>query len=334
MFKVLLDSGAFSAFTSGIQIDLRSYIDFCLHYEKELDGYFNLDVIASPEANHSVLERCCVQGWKNLQEMVRAGLKPIPVFHYPESVGWLDRYLDLGLPRIALGYKSKIQRLPYWMDECFRHIARSGTVPDVHLLGISNFKILGEYPLSSSDGSTYIQAASGGGILCPRLDSRGEFDYQQPTRTLPLSDSGNSLSPQIQNYLKKYFLDLNLPLKCLDGGWLGRSVVNISYFRRCVETYKSVWNPRGTLFCNTQVSGVSSQKFVYYLVVGLQPGYIWKKVGFLYPNWLVSFATPQIAGKVLQEIRSLQQEREVQDVFNASPLGIGRYIEKSVPSLP
>ena len=71
---LFLDSGAFSAMTQGVKIDIYEYIDFIKEHEDVLEVYANLDVIGSAEGT-----------WKNQMIMEEAGLKPLPVFHYGED---------------------------------------------------------------------------------------------------------------------------------------------------------------------------------------------------------------------------------------------------------
>ncbi len=48
--NVMLDSGAFTAFTVGKQIDLRSYIHFLKNTKLKIKHYASLDVIRNVEA--------------------------------------------------------------------------------------------------------------------------------------------------------------------------------------------------------------------------------------------------------------------------------------------
>lgn len=66
--ELLLDSGAFSAFNAGAEIHLEEYLDFLRTYGDRLFGYMALDKLQDP-----------VQTAKNLIEMKKAGLSPIPI---------------------------------------------------------------------------------------------------------------------------------------------------------------------------------------------------------------------------------------------------------------
>ena len=47
--ELFLDSGAFSAFTQKVTIDIQEYIAFIKEHEDIIDVYANLDVIGMPE---------------------------------------------------------------------------------------------------------------------------------------------------------------------------------------------------------------------------------------------------------------------------------------------
>src|ERR1035437_220472 len=80
--KVFLDSGAFSAFTKGVKIDIGAYCDYI---------HKNDDVILFP----SVLDEIgdADGTWRNQDEMERRGTKPLPCYHFGEPPEILDYYI-------------------------------------------------------------------------------------------------------------------------------------------------------------------------------------------------------------------------------------------------
>lgn len=110
-----LDSGAFSAFNSGMTIDLSSYIDLCarlLEEDGQLSEVFALDVIGDPEG-----------GLRNTEEMWRQGVPAIPCYHYGEPE---DVLLEIArkYPKIALGGATKIRgkKKLEWAAQCFARV--------------------------------------------------------------------------------------------------------------------------------------------------------------------------------------------------------------------
>lgn len=89
--ELLIDSGAFSAKNSGAEISLDEYMDFLFKNEKRLFGYIALDVIGDPVATE-----------QNLNTMLKAGLKPIPVLTLTEGEERMN-YLFTLSEWVALG---------------------------------------------------------------------------------------------------------------------------------------------------------------------------------------------------------------------------------------
>ena len=66
----ILDSGAFSAYTVGKEVDLAAYLEY-IKAHPQWDHAIQLDVIGNPEATLG-----------NYLKMLRAGVRPMPVFQY------------------------------------------------------------------------------------------------------------------------------------------------------------------------------------------------------------------------------------------------------------
>lgn len=79
--RFLLDSGAFTAWKAGKQINLDDYCRFIESLPFEPWGYFMLDVIGNPGAT-----------MKNYETMLKRGFKPIPIFTRGEDVSVLEDY--------------------------------------------------------------------------------------------------------------------------------------------------------------------------------------------------------------------------------------------------
>ncbi len=73
-YRLFLDSGAYSAFRQGVEIDLQAYITFCHEHKDVFEVYAVLDDIRDPRRT-----------WENQQEMERQGLRPLPTYHYGED---------------------------------------------------------------------------------------------------------------------------------------------------------------------------------------------------------------------------------------------------------
>jgi len=168
--KVMLDSGAYTAKSKGITIDIDSYADFVRKYNHFFFHQLNLDVIGKASASY--------HNWKYLWDK---GVETIPVFHVGSDPKWLERYLKF-TDYIAIGAIANMDTVArrkgldwIWNE----YLAPKGYVRyKVHGLGLTTPKILQEYPWYSVDSFTPIISAVWGSILLPRLSKDNkELDY-------------------------------------------------------------------------------------------------------------------------------------------------------------
>jgi len=159
---LFLDSGAFSAFTQGITIDIQEYIAFIKEHESVLEVYANLDVIGDP-----------VGTWKNQITMEKAGLSPLPCFHYGDDPKWLKRYLSKGYEYIALGGMVPISTndLRSWLDYIFpEFLCDSSGIPTikVHGFGLTSLRLMLRYPWFSVDSTSWVVTGRMGSVYVPK----------------------------------------------------------------------------------------------------------------------------------------------------------------------
>lgn len=149
---VFLDSGAFSAHTQGIAIDIQSYCDFIKRYEDAVTVYAALDVIGNvPETN------------KNVEIMESQGLYPLPTFHrgsrWSELQRLCERYDYFALGGVASENAGR-KILQNWLDGCFSIIGKHWP-KRIHGFGIQSQWALERYPFFSTDSTNSI---IGGGL--------------------------------------------------------------------------------------------------------------------------------------------------------------------------
>lgn len=154
--RLLIDSGAFTAWSIGEVVRPEEYAEWALDFERRWRPhlgaleFISLDVIGDQEAS-----------WRNLQALRLRGLHPIPVVTHGVDLAHLDRAIEES-PRVALGGLVPLTRDPpalrAWLDACFRRIARQrgrGALPRVHLLGVTQPWVLRRYPVYSADSSSW-----------------------------------------------------------------------------------------------------------------------------------------------------------------------------------
>lgn len=139
----VLDSGAFSARSSGIEIDLAEFADYCLALranDPKLVEVFSLDVIGDWRASA-----------KNLLEMHARGVTgAIPTLHYGSPWGALD---DMPPGKIALGgmVGRPTPMLVRWLDQAFARVWPR----QIHGFGVTSEKLLMKFPFHSVDSSSW-----------------------------------------------------------------------------------------------------------------------------------------------------------------------------------
>lgn len=214
--QLFLDSGAYSAFSQGVEIDINEYIDFIKKHEHLLDVYVNLDVIGTKSKGPT--KQTAEDTLRNQKIMEKAGLNPMPVFHRGEPVEYLIDYIEnydyigLGMGR-AIGNMGQIY---LWLDRIFsQHICDAEGMPKtkVHGFGMTSLKLMMRYPWYSVDSTSWVITGRVGSIFVPRYKG-GEWVYDENSWKISVSarspgvkDDKNhisNLSPRIKAVILDY----------------------------------------------------------------------------------------------------------------------------------
>ena len=206
--NLFLDSGAFSAWSKGEQIDIDKYIEFIKNKQRYLSHYANLDVIGDSE-----------QTWKNQKKMEAAGLNPMPCFHFGEDLKYLTNYYLIGkYAYIALGgmVGRNSKELVQWLDNLFSNYLcdKEGNPKiKVHGFGMTSFNIMFRYPWFSVDSTSWSICGRMGGIYVPRYEKEDWIYNSPPDKIFVSSQSPNkfnegkhieTLSSNIRNHILNY----------------------------------------------------------------------------------------------------------------------------------
>lgn len=137
--RLMLDSGAFSAWQRGAVIDEDALIREQL--SGEWDESVALDVIGDSEAS--------VRGFERAQEK---GSPAMPVFHYGDPWEHLDFYASrtwkVGL---SCRFGESLKDSYRWLDQCFARIWPKAT----HSFGLMSFDAMNRYPFHSADATSW-----------------------------------------------------------------------------------------------------------------------------------------------------------------------------------
>lgn len=146
--SLFMDSGAFSAHTRGIRIDLRDYYALIEHFRPT--RYAALDVIGNPEATR-----------RNLRQMEEDGFHPVPVFTRGAPLSDLEDLLERGYTDIAIGnlvgrqsreHKASVLRC---LADVFATLSkRDQRDVRIHGFGVTSVELLLRFPFYSVDSST------------------------------------------------------------------------------------------------------------------------------------------------------------------------------------
>ena len=166
---VFLDSGAYSAKTQGLEINMQDYIAFIKAGDFQL--YANLDVIGDEKAT-----------WKNQQIMEAEGLKPLPVFHMGEDIKYLKKYIER-YEYISIGGLTTMtmEQLKKSLEGAFEMMKddKGAIRTKVHGFGITSFHLMQRFPWYTLDSNSPTLSAAYGRIYLP-TPKQGGFDFLNP----------------------------------------------------------------------------------------------------------------------------------------------------------
>jgi len=144
-FRLFADSGAFSAWTLGLEIDIDAYIAWLHKWNRFFDCYANLDV------------RGDLKGTKENQRILEeAGLEPLPVYHAGEPFAYfeelIEKYDYIALGGVA-GKHLRGTSLMRWLIRCFRAV--EGKPVALHGFGMTAWTLLKSFPWYSVDSTSW-----------------------------------------------------------------------------------------------------------------------------------------------------------------------------------
>jgi hypothetical protein len=224
---LMLDSGAFSVWSKGAEIDLDAYIQFC-HKHPGVSYYVNLDKIpGKPNQKHSLTptarEEAANTGWNNYHKMLDAGLpieKVIPVYHQHEDPAWLRKYISFGSPYIGISpandstTEGKLAWMRGLVPILFRNSDKSRPVVKTHGFAVTSFSLMNYWTWHSVDSASWKVSAAWGAVYVPRRGPKG-WDFSKPPVLMVASPVTLASQPRgkhigavtPQGYVQKLFLE-------------------------------------------------------------------------------------------------------------------------------
>ena len=162
--QVFLDSGAFSAYTKGVEVDLPGYCRWIKENEDIIEKVDNILIASVLDGIGDPLKT-----WQNQQAMEKLGVRPLPCFHYGEDERYLEWYIA-NYDYITLGGMVPISTkdLKIWLDMIWeKYLTESSGRPRlrVHGFGLTTISLMERYPWYSVDSSSWVQTSRVGGML-------------------------------------------------------------------------------------------------------------------------------------------------------------------------
>ena len=199
--KVILDSGAFTVWTKGTQINLDEYISFCQKHPW-ISYYVNLDVIPGSYgvvAKPDEIWKSCEQGWDNYQRMAKKLPKEkiIPVFHQGDDSIWLKKMLDFGCDYVGISPandRTTSQKLN-WMRGTVKPIVldkENKPIVGMHGFAVTSLRLMKEWQWKSVDSASWVRIGGMGSILLPKRKS-GRFDYSTNPLLISVTERGGDV---------------------------------------------------------------------------------------------------------------------------------------------
>lgn len=239
--SVFLDSGAFSAHTLGVEIDIKEYCEYIKRNDdiiRKEDGVVMasvLDGIGDP-----------LKTYRNQLAMESLGAKPLPCFHYGEDERYLEWYVK-NYDYITLGGmvgKSSVL-LIQWLDRIWDKYLTDGTGHPrlkVHAFGITAIQIMHRYPWFSVDSSSWIQSAAFGSIVTSKHGTIS-VSSQSPARHVA-GQHATTLTPIEQDYVYKMLEEAGFTYERLSTVYESRAAFNLWSYGLISQTINANKDPK------------------------------------------------------------------------------------------
>lgn len=246
--KLFIDSGAFSAWTKGKQIDVEEYIDFINKNTDYITVAAAVDKIpgearTSNVASEKDVEEAAKATWENflyMRSKVNDKKKLLYTFHVGEPWYFLDQ---------ALNYEDEFGKIDYlafgglvgknkdiqkaFIERCFEMIKNSPN-PNikVHGFGLTRLGYLEQYPFTSADSTAWLMTGINGSIF----SKWGTLKVSD--RSIYREDHINNKLEAGQEEIKKYVESKGFTIEELMSNDLKRQEWNYKYLCEWADNYK------------------------------------------------------------------------------------------------
>jgi len=252
---VILDSGAFSAWTKGHVVDIDEYVETIIRHSKSVCMAANLDIIPGKQGNREVTEAenitAASDGWRNyiyiLEKLKWRGRNDLcerimPIHHQGESLDVLKRMIDFGCEYVGISPSNDAttsQRKKY-LDIVYGYLTSLPKRIFTHGYAVTSEDLMSAYPWMTVDSISWIFTAGLGVVKTPF----GNFSFSDDPRALKMKENlriqvdedgkistGSSIHEPIIDELVKYLETIGIAPLDLSRHYLYRAKANILYFQ-------------------------------------------------------------------------------------------------------
>lgn len=177
--KLFIDSGAYSAHTRGIEVDVDAYIEYLNDNSGSFSCIAQLDTIPGKFGQPKTREQLLTApklSWENYNYMRERLIDKdnlLPIFHQGDDFKWLKTMLETTyhgshIPYIGVSPANDVsisKKIP-WIQQVFGMISESSNKNVcTHAFGMTSLDVLETYPFTSADSTTWIQSARFGNVV-------------------------------------------------------------------------------------------------------------------------------------------------------------------------
>lgn len=252
--ELILDSGAFSAWTKKSSVCIQDYAAYIKDNCEHFDYCVNLDRIPgefgrvpSPEE----VEASADESWRNYLWLEDFGIRTKPVFHQGEQFKWLDKMIDHGIPYIGISPANDrtTAQKRVWLDQVFTRICDASGRPRIrtHGFGVTSIPLLARYPWYSADSTSWMMMGAYGKILVPQWDDAGQWQYSKKPHLVSMSNGSSDVNDEgkhfntfpkaSQAHIVEYMDSLGVSVTQAQDSYYHRAIINASFFKRFSERH-------------------------------------------------------------------------------------------------
>lgn len=164
--KLFYDSGAFTAWTVGKEVDKAAYKANLRKYDDLIEMAANIDVIPGRQGEPITFEQAALaaeQGWKNFEEFRNEGFnKVIHIFHQGDDFKYLKMLIkECDYFGVSPSNDCSTKQKEEWLDHVFRMIEAAGG-RKTHAFGVTSEHLMKRYPWYTVDSSSWALSAGYG----------------------------------------------------------------------------------------------------------------------------------------------------------------------------